>query len=242
MRRLAFGADGFGHMPQCLIKSQHQFRAKTAGQRCAGSAGKIADTAQAKTLQRGGHPVLDPQRCNGQFRQRAVRIAKMRTRPCRTTGFAQSKPQFQPGTLASGVHIGQHPGLTAQKMHRARDIKHQPVRALVAHPGTVARRPAAQDRQERRVEIGACGLADQVGTKGAGIGKAHIPAQAHPLGSAIEAINPFGVIGLERQREGAVNRTCPKNPVARQPGKPHRDDSFVDSIEHARHQVFLICS
>ena len=60
------------------------------------------------------------------------------------------------------------------------------------------------------------------------------PVQALGLGRAIQVVQALGIGLGQRQRKGAVNRTRPENPVARQPGKPHANHLFPGSIEHAR--------
>ena len=241
MRRLGLGADLLGLMPQRLVQPQQQARPETARQRGARGAGQLTDTTQPHALQPGDGFGIQPQRLDRQIGQCRVR-AVMRPRPGRPARIAQPRPHRQPGTGQPLAHRRQHRLFPAEQMRRSGDVQHQPVRAVARDPGTPPQRPAAQGGQELRVQIGPRRAADQIGAKGARVGKAHPAIKPLPPRRHVQAMDPVGIAVLQRQDKGPISRACPQRPVCRQPGEPQRHDPPLHPIEHAKIQVFLICS
>ena len=246
-----FGQRGnrFGLAAKGLIQPHQQIRPEAAGQRRARRPLKIADRAQPQPLQGGAGFLLQPQRRDGKMRQHVKRPARfgkafavMGQCPCRPARIAQPDPRGKARPAQPLAHVGQHRRLAAEQMRRPGDVQHQPVIALQPDPGAIARGPTAQHMQKARIADGVRRAALQIGAKGARIGIGHSPAQPVPFGRAVEAMNTVGIGLPERQDERAVNRARPQNPVARQPGKPYRDDATLYPIEHARHPMFPICS
>ena len=249
MWRVGLGRDRLGHIAQGLIEPRQKRRAEAARKGRARGGAQIRDGAQAKPLQAGADRLVQPQRRDRQRGERAPRLAhrgdaraEMRQRPGRAARIGQPQPQLQPGPRDARPHILQHGLFAAPQMGRSGHVQHQPVRPLAPDPGAIAPRPTPQCQQEARIAPGLGGAADQVGAEGAGVGQAHGAVQAQGLGAGVEAVDTLGIALPKRQRKGRLNRACPQNPVGGQPGKPHANDAFPDSIEHARPQVFPLCS
>ena len=127
-------------------------------------------------------------------------------------------------------------------MRRAGDVEHETVAPLDPGPWAIAQGPAAQGVEKTLVGGRICGRASQFGAEDTGIGKGHALVEALPLGQGVQAVQPVRVVGFQREREGAVNRTRPQNPIACETGEPHGDDALPDPIEHSRPLLFLFCS